>query len=122
MTSFDVSLGLLKWDSNLFHKTHLDGFVRSLTSTRDKTKLQYISGCNPHLTSKFCGVELGLKCLTWYHSQVRGYPSELSWTFGFTRVRGCVGSPTSTRDKTNSRYIIGCNPYFTNRFFEEWLK
>jgi len=36
-------------------------FFESLTSTRDKTNSQYISGCNPHLTSQFCGVELSLK-------------------------------------------------------------
>jgi len=38
----------------------LAAFVGSPTSTRDKTNSQYISGCNPHLTSRFCGVELGL--------------------------------------------------------------
>jgi len=31
------------------------------TSTRDKVVSQYISGCNPHLTNRFCRVELGLK-------------------------------------------------------------
>ena len=28
---------------------------------RDKVNSQYISGCNPHLTSQFCGVVLDLK-------------------------------------------------------------
>jgi len=27
-----------------------------------------------------------------------------------------VGSLISTRDKTNSQYISGCNPYLTNNF------
>ena len=36
-------------------------FVGSPTSIRDKVNSQYISGCNPHLTSRFCEVELGLK-------------------------------------------------------------
>ena len=31
------------------------------TSIRDKVNSQYISGCNPDLTSQFCGVELDLK-------------------------------------------------------------
>jgi len=35
--------------------------IGSPTSIRDKVNSQYISGCNPHLTSRFCGVELGLK-------------------------------------------------------------
>jgi len=38
-----------------------EGGVGSSTSTRDKANSQYISGCNPHLTNRFCGVELGLK-------------------------------------------------------------
>jgi len=37
------------------------GYVGSRTSTRDKANSQYISGCNPHLTSRFCEVELDLK-------------------------------------------------------------
>jgi len=35
--------------------------VESPTLTRDNANSQYISGCNPHLTSWFCEVELGLK-------------------------------------------------------------
>jgi len=35
--------------------------VGSPTPPRDKANLEYISGCNPHLTSQFCGVELDLK-------------------------------------------------------------
>jgi len=38
-----------------------EGCVGSLTLTRDKTNSQYISKCNPHLTSQFCGVELDFK-------------------------------------------------------------
>ena len=29
--------------------------VGSPTSTKDKANSQYISGCNPHLTNRFCG-------------------------------------------------------------------
>jgi len=38
--------------------------VGSPTSTRDKTNSQYISESNPHLTSQFCRVELGLKLIS----------------------------------------------------------
>jgi len=37
----------------------LSSYVRSRTS--DKVNLQYISKYNPHLISRFCGVELNLK-------------------------------------------------------------
>jgi len=33
----------------------VEPIVGSLTSIRDKANSQYISGCNPHLTSRFCG-------------------------------------------------------------------
>ncbi|WVZ23829.1 hypothetical protein V8G54_002373 [Vigna mungo] len=55
--------------------------VGSSTPTRDKVNSVYISGCKPHLTSRFCGVE------------------------------ECVGSLTSTRDKANSVYISGFKPH-----------
>jgi len=35
--------------------------VESLTSIRDKSNSQYISGCKRHFTSQFCGIELILK-------------------------------------------------------------
>ena len=38
--------------------------VGSLKSTGDKVNSQYISRCNPHLTSRFCEVELGLKLIS----------------------------------------------------------
>jgi len=38
--------------------------IGSPTSTRDKANSQYIIRCNPHLTSPFCGVELGLKLIS----------------------------------------------------------
>ena len=34
--------------------------VGSPTLTRVKTNSQYINGCNPYLTNRFCGIELGL--------------------------------------------------------------
>jgi len=40
--------------------------VGSPTSTTDKTNLQYICECKPHLTSQFCRVEISLK-FTSYH-------------------------------------------------------
>jgi len=38
-------------------------FVKDLTSTRNKTNLQYIGGDKPHLTSQFCKNELNLNTL-----------------------------------------------------------
>jgi len=38
-----------------------EGGVGSPTLTSDKTSLEYINECKPHLESQFCGVELGLK-------------------------------------------------------------
>ena len=35
--------------------------IKSSTSTRDKVNSQYISECDPHLTSQCCGVKLDLK-------------------------------------------------------------
>jgi len=35
--------------------------VGSSTSTKDKVNSQYVSECNPHFSSRFCGTELGLK-------------------------------------------------------------
>ena len=46
------------------HKMNIprrEGVCWSPTSTRDKANSQYIIGCNPHLTNRFCGVELDLK-------------------------------------------------------------
>jgi len=35
--------------------------VESHISTKNKTNLEYKSVCKPHLTSRFCEIELGLK-------------------------------------------------------------
>ncbi|XP_022641656.1 GDSL esterase/lipase At3g27950-like [Vigna radiata var. radiata] len=44
-------------------------FVRSLTSTKDKTNLEYINGYIPLFTNQFCRIKLGLKSrFFWIHN------------------------------------------------------
>jgi len=43
---------------------HTRGCVRDPTLTRDKTNLRYISGDNPHFTSRFCEDKLNLNSLS----------------------------------------------------------
>jgi len=81
--------------------------VGSPTSTRDKANSQYISGSNAHLTSRFCGFELGLNALlTWYQSQVRAYPNELSWTFCSIRYRAANRPPTNFLSHAQDEYTL----------------
>jgi len=42
----------------------MDVNVENPASTRDKTNSQYISECNLHFTSRFCGIELDLKLIS----------------------------------------------------------
>ena len=57
-----------------------EGCVGSPTLTRDKANSQYISGSNLHLTSRFCGVELGFKS-TSKHSIRFKSPSAIFFSF-----------------------------------------
>jgi len=55
-----VIIDFLSYNTSVENPYYI-GYFRLITSTRDKVNSQYINGCNPHLTSRFCGVELGLK-------------------------------------------------------------
>jgi len=52
-----------------------------------------------------CEVELGLNpLLTWYQSQVRAYPSEISWTLCSTRYRAANRPPTNLLSHARDEY------------------
>lgn len=62
------SINVQSYVRDVYRCIYLSGkrFVRSLISIRDKTNLEYISGCKSYFTNRFYRVQLGLK-FTSYH-------------------------------------------------------
>jgi len=110
------------------------------TSTRDKDISLYISGCKPHLIEPVLWgwVRLKVHFVIWYQSHFKPILASICWAYQATRYRvvigppiicypahelslsawgGCVGDPTSTRDKDISLYISGCKPHPMSRFY-----
>jgi len=90
----------------------------------------FISGGNPHLTSRFCKYELGPK----FQHGIRA-SSKICWAICYLVsaigpptiyvhkpspivlvVRGCVKSLTSDRRWSNNVFISGGNPHLTSQF------
>src|SRR4051812_19579393 len=105
--------------------------VKSLTSDNIWPEHVLISGGNPHPTSRFCRVELGLTTLfnmvsrasfkiRWatfhgfrYRATHHLFPRSSCLVLG---VRGCVKSPTSDNIWPEHVLISGGNPHPTSRF------
>jgi len=80
--------------------------VGSPTSTKDKANSQYISEVQTSTYKPILWGWVRLKnpLLTWYQSQVRAYPTELSWTFCSTRYRVANGPPTNLLSHARDEY------------------
>ncbi|RHN56484.1 hypothetical protein MtrunA17_Chr5g0429981 [Medicago truncatula] len=91
----------------------------------------FISGGNPHLTSRFCGVVLGPTTISNMTSEplhdslshlLSGFRYQATrhlcsrFRCAILSVRGCVKSPTSVRSWPDNLFISGGNPHLTNRF------
>jgi hypothetical protein len=105
--------------------------VKSLTSDRWWPDNVFISGGNPHLTSRFCGVVLGLTMISKMVSEPLQYPLDLGHLLSGFRYRtthhlcprtkpnsagreGVLRVPTSDRWWLDNMFISGGNPHLTS--------
>ena len=91
----------------------------------------FISGGNPHHTSRFCGVVLCPTTISKIVSKplqdplghiLSGFRYRTThhlcpcFRFSVLSVRGCVKSPTSNKRWPDNVFISGGNPHLTSRF------
>ena len=79
------------------------------TSTRDEAFQWFINGRKPHLTNRFCKVELDLNSTSWYVDLIENFPSlsSLHTLLSFLSNRMCIRSPTIFVYHTNISLIQG---------------
>jgi len=113
------------------HRKIVDEIVKRPTSDRTWPDNVFISGGNPHLTSRFCGVVLDPTTISKMVSEPLQDPlghllsgSAIGPPTIYVHeqspivlvVRGCVKSPTSDRTWPDNVFISGGNPHLTSRF------